>query len=43
LHRLRQAAGSRFDPEVVELLAELLYASHEVARTAAGAVEYASR
>jgi len=43
LHRLRQAAGSRFDPEVVELLAELLYASHEVARAAAGAMEYAPR
>jgi len=43
LQRLRQTAGARFDPRVVELLAELLYSSHEVARTVVGAAEYATR
>ena len=41
ISRLKQAAGSRFDPEMVVVLARVLCASGEVTRQEAGEVEFA--
>jgi hypothetical protein len=43
LHRLRQAAGSRFDPRAVEAIVKLLQSSGEAEREEAGALEFVSR
>jgi len=43
LARLQQAAGSRFDPKVVEALTDVLRRSGEVDEVASGRVECAVR